>query len=1484
MEKRFISCMLAVCFFIVQFTTAFATEEAVWSETDNLEVYQEEMQEDTVSVLAEQEQDYVDGFIVKYKESNFLTSVKNALVGSSIEDSAAEAFDAALTEKNTQRQAILENAENIDEEPIQEYLSGENQVRETEILPYKEGYARIRLSEGVAPDIFMETILRDRSDIAYIQPDYKLELADTELEEPILQQPGQAELLEEGLPEEPVTEIPETTEAPAETAPPEELDLSSILYDRYTDIQAAWQTATGSGVKVAVIDSGIDITHSLLSGRIQDAWDIINHDVLTYSAENAVEYRHGTHVSGIIASTAPDASIIPIRVFQQGQAYTSDIIQAIEYAEEKGAKVVNCSWGATGDNPALREAMEASGMLFICAAGNNRMDLQHTPVYPACYGLDNTISVTALNDDLGLSYFSNYSLENVDIAAWGRDIESAWPDEAYEMMNGTSMAAAFITAGAAMAAELEVTDIKARIKDTADKLSNLESTVDEGNKISYYRLVNNLTEDGYAVVEPADDFDVHGYQRTPQEDWELFCSLDNIQVSGGSAHTLVLKSNGTVWSWGRNNYYQLGNGTNDDNGTPAQVPGLTDIIQIAATSDTNMALKADGTVYTWGRNTYGLLGNGSTSSTTCAVPQQIAGFNNVQQISTKSTHVLVLKQDGTVWGWGGNTYAQITGTDTTIYSPVQCEGLSDAAKTIAGANVSIVIRNNGQVYTWGRNTYGALGHGNTTALTTPTLVQDVTGVIDASSGESQIYLLKNNGTVWAAGYNAKGQLGLGDTTNRTSFTQVPGLSDIAEISSGKTHFIAVNKSGLVWTCGDNTYGQIGDGTITGYISSPYQVQGISAITHINAGDNFNFAITSDSMLWSWGDNEYCQLGDGSQLYYPAFTPIVTGNVKAASAGNNFSVILKTDGTVWVTGANDFGQLGNDTSVDYSSVFVQVSNLTDVEEISAGYGHVLARKSDGTVWAWGYNNSGQLGDGTTTNRFAPVQVQDTSGAYLTDIDQISAGYYHSLAIKDGAILAWGSNANGRFGNGNTTSSYRAITTNTLTGVIQVSAGTLHSAAVKSDGTAWTWGNNTYGQLGNGTTTASYSPVQVNGLSGVSMISAGRYHTVALKASETTGTVWTWGSNSYKQLGRTITGSSTSTPGQIPDITNARYVAAGYYRTLINRNNNAISGCGDSETLHTIGSTTYCSVNTLSIGYTHNILVTAQKTLFSNGWTDYGQLGDGRKFYASEPTLVVGQISDTQGDVMTDAHKIVANHTVTATLSGPTDTDWYVFQPKYSGVYTFSTTAYAVLYNADGSFVDGNSSLVNSRQVTLTYPNTYYLYLFDRGVAYNSTATYTLRVNGIAVKNNHKAYTTMVSSNEYYSNLSDGGKLYKGNQAVTQVINYPVSWLCASGNNLFYSAADAIFKFDGTTETKLIDSVKAYYLTTDGTNLYFANWSDGGKLYRCSVSGEGLTMVCKDVGTWLKAEGEYIYYNNSLDKGQRYRILKTSTNQSAGELVE
>lgn len=333
---------------------------------------------------------------------------------------------------------------------------------------------------------------------------------------------------------------------------------------------------------------------------------------------------------------------------------------------------------------------------------------------------------------------------------------------------------------------------------------------------------------------------------------------------------------------------------------------------------------------------------------------------------------------------------------------------------------------------------------------------------------------------------------------------------------------------------------------------------VSTAQSIAAGGWHSLTICSDSTVKTFGENATGELGDGTTTdrNAPVSAIGLTGIIGVSGGGDQLeahSLALKSNGTVWSWGSNIYGGLGNGTTTN-TMVPGQVLVITGATAISAGGWHSAALKSDGTVWTWGWNTDGQLGDGTMVDKSVPLQVPG-----LTGVTAISAGTYHMLALKsDGTVWAWGDNISGQIGDGSTTDRVSPVQVTGLTGVVKIAAGRFFSLAVKSDGTVWTWGENLYGQLGNGTTTDSPVPVQVSGLTGITSATAatGAFHCMAVKND---GTIWSWGRNTYGNLGD---GSviNRSAPVQMTGITSVAGLAAGTNFSLLYKTDGTFWGCG------------------------------------------------------------------------------------------------------------------------------------------------------------------------------------------------------------------------------------------------------------------------------------------------------------------------------------
>jgi alpha-tubulin suppressor-like RCC1 family protein len=310
-----------------------------------------------------------------------------------------------------------------------------------------------------------------------------------------------------------------------------------------------------------------------------------------------------------------------------------------------------------------------------------------------------------------------------------------------------------------------------------------------------------------------------------------------------------------------------------------------------------------------------------------------------------------------------------------------------------------------------------------------------------------------DGTVWGWGGNGSGELGDGTTTQRPTPVKASGVSGVTAIAAGDNHTLAVLSNGTVLAWGYNQYGQLGDNTTTTRTTA-VQVSGLSGVVAVAAAQDYSVALKSDGTVWEWGY---------TRLNAPSHVPLQiagVGNVIAIATGTYHTIALKADGTVWGWGYNYYGQLGNGSSSD-PGVPWQTSSLTGVVAIAAGGYHSMALKSDGTVRGWGYNYYGEVGDGTTTTRYVPTAPSPP----LTGVTAIGAGDFHSLAVgAAGSVYTWGRNSEGQLGDGSYTERHQPVQVPGVTGASSATAGFGHSVVVGPAGGIRTWGDDYYDQLG------------------------------------------------------------------------------------------------------------------------------------------------------------------------------------------------------------------------------------------------------------------------------------------------------------------------------------------------------------------------------------------------------------------------------------
>lgn len=365
----------------------------------------------------------------------------------------------------------------------------------------------------------------------------------------------------------------------------------------------------------------------------------------------------------------------------------------------------------------------------------------------------------------------------------------------------------------------------------------------------------------------------------------------------------------------------------------------------------------------------------------------------------------------------------------------------------------------------------------------PGQVSGITNVTKIAAGHIHSLFLKSDGTVWAVGNNASGQLGDNSTTDRTSVVQVvvsggSALTNVVDIAAGAAHSVARKSDGTVWTWGDNSYGQLGDGTTTArsyaaQISTTY----ISSSTGIAAGAYHNLALISGGTVKSWGRNNFGQLGD------------------------------------------------NSTTNRLTPVSVDTASLSDATQVAAGGFHSVALRANnsGKLKAWGKGGDGQLANNSSSDSLLPATMADSLGVTFTGAAFVSAGInFTTLTTGSGRVWSTGNDGRGQQGTGCSGSTTGFVKIGSFTGVSKALAGPTaeHAVSLQTDTTARGWGRNEYGQVGNGSTSDQCSPATVvNGsgtaITGFTSVSGGGLHSLGLKSD---GTAWSWGDNTFGQLGR------------------------------------------------------------------------------------------------------------------------------------------------------------------------------------------------------------------------------------------------------------------------------------------------------------------------------------------------------------------------------
>jgi alpha-tubulin suppressor-like RCC1 family protein len=559
-------------------------------------------------------------------------------------------------------------------------------------------------------------------------------------------------------------------------------------------------------------------------------------------------------------------------------------------------------------------------------------------------------------------------------------------------------------------------------------------------------------------------------------------------VSAVGFYTMAIRANGSLWGWGNNIQGQIGDNSIIFRSSPVQIGALTGWTRVAAGNQSFTLAIRSGQLWSWGVNSRGQLGINAPTSDQRSSPVQVGALTDWAEISAGNAHCLAVKTGGTLWAWGENDQGQV-GDGTTINrsSPVQIGSASDWSKVYAGIgnspSNSYAIKTNGTIWAWGSpGGNGTLG--NSLTLDTSSPVQ----IGSATNWSMLTPLGGNSGFVFAI--NSSGELyGWGNCgiINENTFlgslnspVQV-GTLEWSQIASGNDVSLGIKAEGSLWSWGRGNRGQLGNNRVTDQYVSPNQIGTAKDWAQIFAfSESGCFAIKSSGTLWAWGGNLGGELGL-NDVGISRSSPVQVGaltNWKYIAGGAAHALAVKTDGTLWSWGGGSLGRLGGNNVIARSSP-VQVGALTNWAQASGGGAFSVAVKTDGTLWSWGFNQTfvGNLGlNDSGIDRSSPVQI----GA-LTNWKQVSAGNDFCVAVKtDGTLWSWGQNQSGQLGDGTGANKSSPVQIGALTDWSVVIAGADQAVGVRTNGTLWAWGNNTYGQIGDGTNTNKSSPVQIGAL--------------------------------------------------------------------------------------------------------------------------------------------------------------------------------------------------------------------------------------------------------------------------------------------------------------------------------------------------------------------------------------------------------------------
>ena len=750
-----------------------------------------------------------------------------------------------------------------------------------------------------------------------------------------------------------------------------------------------------------------------------------------------------------------------------------------------------------------------------------------------------------------------------------------------------------------------------------------------------------------------------------------FTNPDGIEI--GNTFDLSYSTPNYFYGWGRNNYGQMGDGSNNGKNIPTKSISNDEWLTISVHEMHSLGIKKDSTLWAWGRNNYGQLGNGATVNSSS--PIQI-GNDKWVSISAGAYHSLGVKSDGTLWAWGYNAYAQLgDNTITNRNIPTKIGSSSNWKSVSAGYWYSTAIQKDGTLWAWGNNFYGQLGKNNTTTSYVPTKVGSDNDWAEITCGFGHNVALKTNGTLWAWGYNEYGQLGDGTYINRYLPVMIDYKGSWNSLSSKYYHNIAVKNDGTLWGWGNNGNGQIGDSPLTK----------INRITRIGTDNNWkdaaagffhNVALKYNGSVWSAGYGGNSSLGNNQTVSSSQPTKLYGFfNAKSVYAGYLNSIAIQGKGEIaplnpvallspinkkeklstnlklrWIGEPNALNyEVQVDDNQDFSSsVINEQISITELEAINLDnnkeyYWRVRVINQENQIGNWsevwkfkttsqlpnailyasGENSKGLLADSTYEDRNYQDKISN-----FNDWVQLSGGYSTIMGVRrNGTLWGWGTNEYAQLGDNTFTERLKPVqAAREETDWDKVASGFYHTMAIKKDGTLWATGNNSQGLFGDGTYSNSAQFRKIGFDEDWQTVSTFFDFVAAIKSD---GTLWAWGVNSGTLGDGTFI--SKNAPVKIGNSSNWLDVSVGYRHTIALKNDGTIWAWGHNNTGQlgdnsVINRTSPIQVGNdndwiaISAGEYYNLAQKSDGTIWAWGYNAFGQLGDGSLTNRFVPTKI------------------------------------------------------------------------------------------------------------------------------------------------------------------------------------------------------------------------------------------------------------------------